>query len=124
MPGWVTYNEKRAKKSNAAEPLTRHELAKKFPGTQDELIELAARCKMKPKKIPYAPHLDEMVSDPEPAFVGPCQVHVAHLKARRAAGKPVVAEKDDEPCADERQRKLLTARAYHKARYVKKKAKK
>jgi hypothetical protein len=82
MPGWGTYNKKRAKKSKAAEPLTRHELSRKFPGTLDELIKLAARCKMKPKRLPYSPPEDQ---DPAPLPVaeGPCRDHVeAHRRWR------------------------------------------
>jgi hypothetical protein len=50
--------------------------------------------------------------------MGPCQLHVAHARARRAAkAAGVVIEKDDGPYVSEREKKLAAARAYNKARY-------
>jgi hypothetical protein len=50
--------------------------------------------------------------------MGPCQVHVAHMKAWRAAkAAGAVIAKDDEPYVSDREKKLAAARAYNKARY-------
>jgi hypothetical protein len=116
--GWDTCKPK--KKSTAELRLERRrELAKKFPSDIDELIAVAAACKKKPKKLPPAPHPDDMAEFREPAIVGPCQLHVAHVKAWRAAkAAEVIIERDDEPYVDEREKKLAAARAYNKARYV------
>ena len=97
----------------------RRELGTRFPSDTAELIAIVAKCRMKPKKFPPAPHPDDIITDPAPSVTGPCQLHVASTKARRAA----IASKDDEPCVDQRQAKLEASRAYHRARYEAKKAK-
>jgi hypothetical protein len=102
----------------------RRELAKQFPGTLDELVAIAAKTGVKVKRLPPAPHVDDIIAPP--SIIGPCQQHVAHMKAWRAsktAGSVVVAE--DEPYVSDRKRKLLAGREYHRRRYKsKRKAKK
>jgi hypothetical protein len=92
----------------------RRELGDKFYSDIDELVQLAARCKKKPKVLPPGPPLVDDAPEPEPEVTGPCQLHVQHWKAVRAAkaaGQVEVVE--DEPYVDERQRKLLASRAYY-----------
>jgi hypothetical protein len=91
----------------------------KFPSDTAELVAIAAQCRKKPKRLPPAPHPDDIITDTAPSVTGPCQLHVASTKARRAG----IALKDDELCVDERQAKLEASRAYHRARYKAKKAK-
>jgi hypothetical protein len=70
--------------------------------------------------LPYSPP-DEIAEPTQPAVRGPCQVHVAHAKARqaaKAAGIVVSVKEDDEPYVSDREKKLGAARAYDKARYV------
>ncbi len=82
--GWGGYKpRKKTKEMLAIE--RRRELAKQFPGGIDELIALAAACRKKANKLPPAPHPDhEVIIDPAPSVIGPCQRHVASMKAWRA----------------------------------------
>src|SRR5271169_1669407 len=119
MAGWGSYQPR--KKSPAALALERRrELGLKFPSDIDELIALAAKCRKKPKVLPPAPHPDDDTPDLAPTVVGPCQAHVANVKAWRAAkaarAAPVVVE--EEPYVDERDKKLAAAREYNRERYV------
>jgi hypothetical protein len=120
--GWGNYAPRQ--KSNEQLALERRrELGKQFPGSLDELVQLAAKCKKKPKVLPPGPPLDDVVApaEPEPALMGPCQEWTRHWKAVRAAKAAgqveVVAE--DEPYVDERQQKLLASRAYYQKRKAK-----
>jgi hypothetical protein len=116
--GWGEYVRK--PKSPAELALERRrELGMKFPSDIAELQAIVAKCRKKPKKLPPAPQPDDVITDPAPSVTGPCQLHVASTKARRAG----LAVRDDEPCVDERQAKLEASRAYHRARYRARKAK-
>jgi hypothetical protein len=118
VPGWGGYQ--RPKKSKEQIDLERRrELGKLFPSDISELQAIAAKCRKKPKKLPPAPHPDDIITDPAPSVTGPCQLHVASMKARRAG----TAVQDDEPRVDDRREKLEASRAYHRARYKAKKAK-
>jgi hypothetical protein len=48
----------------------------KFYSDTAELVETAAKSKMKPKRLPPAPHPDD-VAEHQPAVMGPCQLQVA-----------------------------------------------
>jgi hypothetical protein len=117
----ITWGNYQPRQKTPAELATerRRTLVEKFgAGDIDDLIALAAKCKKKVKLIPPAPRHDDDIPEPAPAFVGPCQLHVQHWKARRAAkAAGVVIEKDDGPHVSEREKKLAAARAYNKARY-------
>jgi hypothetical protein len=106
MAGWGSYQPR--KKSPAELALERRrELAKKFPSDIDELIALAAKCAKKPKRLPYVPPVDAVNSAENSAeiVVGPCQLHVANMKAWRAGIAPVIVE--EAPYVDERTKKPL-----------------
>jgi hypothetical protein len=116
--GWNGY-QKPEKSQAELDVIRRHELGMKFYSDIDELVQLAAKSKKKIKLIPPAPHRDEDIAESrEPAVMGPCQVHVAHMKAWRAAkAAGAVIARDDGPYVSEREKKLAAARAYNKARY-------
>ena len=95
----------------------RRELAKKFPGDISELVAIAAKTRKKLKRLPPAPHPDDIVSDPEPSVVGPCQLHCEHFKAWRDAKVARPAFVEDVPYVSDRERKLLAGREYHRRRY-------
>jgi hypothetical protein len=99
----------------------RRELGDKFYSDIDELVQLAARCKKKPKVLPPGPPLVDDAPEPEPEVVGPCQEWTRHWKAVRAAkaAGQVVVVVEDEPYVDERQQKLLASRAYYQKRKAK-----
>jgi hypothetical protein len=95
----------------------------------DELIALAAAAKCKVKRLPCgrAFDLDDEIprsTQPEPP-PGPCQEHIQRLKAWRAkvaAGigtAPVV----EEPYVDDRTKRLIASREYHRAKRAAKKLK-
>jgi hypothetical protein len=119
VAGWGGYlKPKKSKEQIDLE--RRRELGKLFPSDTSELIAIAAKSKVKVKRLPPAPHPDDIIADPAPSVTGPCQLHVASMKARRTGE----AVRDDEPHVDQRQAKLEASRAYHRARYKAKKAKK
>jgi hypothetical protein len=124
--GWGRYiPRKKTKEQLAVE--RRRELAKQFPGTLEELQAIAARTRVKVKRLPAAPHRDDIITDSAPpSVVGSCQQHVAHMKAWHAAKSPGrVAVLEDEPYVSEREKKLQAGREYHRRRYKsKRKAKK
>jgi hypothetical protein len=116
--GWGGFVRKPKTKSELALE-RRRALGEKHFSDIAELQAIAAKCRKKPKKLPPALHPDDIITELAPSITGPCQLHVASMKARRAG----TAVKDDEPCVDQRQAKLEASRAYHRARYKAKKAK-
>jgi hypothetical protein len=116
--GWGGFVRKPKSKAELALE-RRRELGKKYFSDIEELRAIAAKCRPKPKKLPPAPRTDDIISDHAPTVTGPCQLHVASMKAWRAGS----AVQDDQPCVDARQAKLEASRAYHRARYKAKKAK-
>jgi len=122
--GWGNYAPREKSNEQLARD-RRRELVDKFgPGSLDELVQLAAKSKKKIKVLPPGPHLDDVAApaEPEPAVMGPCQVHVAQMKARRAAKAAGQVEVvDDGPVLTERQQELEASRAYQKAHYKSKK---
>jgi hypothetical protein len=116
--GWGGFVRRPKTKSELALE-RRRELGEKYFSDIAELQAIAAKCRKKPKKLPPAPHPDDIIADPAPSVTGPCQLHVASMKARRAG----TAVQDDQPCVDGRRAKLEASRAYHRARYKAKKAK-
>jgi hypothetical protein len=72
MAGWGSYQPR---KKTPAEPALerRRELGLKFPSDVEELIELAANCRKKPKVLPPAPHSDDIIAESPPTVVGTCQ---------------------------------------------------
>ena len=82
MPGWGGFVRKPKSKAELALE-RRRDLGMKFPSDIAELQAIAAKCRMKPKKLPPAPHPDDIITDPAPSVTGPCQLHVASMKARR-----------------------------------------
>jgi hypothetical protein len=126
MPGWGGY-QPRTKSQEQLAVERRRELAKKFPGDISELVAIAAKTRKKPKRLPPAPHPDDITEqfDPVPSVVGPCQLHVAHMRAwpaTKTAGSVVVVE--DEPYVSDREKKLQAGREYHRRRYKSKRVKK
>jgi len=101
----------------------RRKLGEKFHSSLEELVALARSAKIAPKIIPYAPPADApVVAELEEPFVGPCQLHVANMRAWRdakaaGAAAPVV-EEDAEPYVDERE----MTRLYNRQRYREMKA--
>jgi hypothetical protein len=95
--GWGGFVRKPKTKAELAAE-RRRELGEKYFSAFAELKAIVAKCRMKPKKFPPAPHPDDIITDPAPSVTGPCQLHVASMKARRAGS----AVKDDEPCVDHR----------------------
>jgi hypothetical protein len=61
--GWGGYQKPKKSKDQ----LALERLAKQFPGTQAELIELVAKCKKKVKLISPAPSIDDDFSEYEPS---------------------------------------------------------
>jgi hypothetical protein len=118
MPGWGGFVRRPKSKAELALE-RRRELGEKYFSDIAELQAIAAKSRMKPKRLPPAQHPDDIIAEPPPSVTGPCQLHIASMKARRAG----TAVQDDEPCVDQRQAKLEASRAYHRARYKAKKAK-
>jgi hypothetical protein len=116
--GWGGFVRRPKSKSEPALE-RRRELGEKHFSDIAELQAIAAKCRMKPKRLPPAPHPDDIITDFAPSVTGPCQLHVASMKARRAGS----AVQDDEPHVDDRKAKLEASRAYHRVRYMAKKAK-
>jgi hypothetical protein len=114
--GWGNYAPRQ--KSNEQLALERRrELGNKFFSDIDELVQLAAECKKKPKVLPPGPPLVDDAPEPEPEVVGPCQEWTRHWKAVRAAkaaGQVTVEVVDDEPYVSEREKKLRASRAYYR----------
>jgi hypothetical protein len=80
--GWGGFVRKPKTKGELAAE-RRHELGEKYFSAIAELQAIVAKCRMKPKKFPPAPHPDDIITDPAPSVTGPCQLHVASMKARR-----------------------------------------
>jgi hypothetical protein len=124
MAGWGSYQS--CKKSPAGPRVeVRREFGKKYSGLLEELIALAAATKVKVKRLPCgrAFDLDDEIprsTQPEPP-PGPCQEHIQRLKAWRAKvaagiGTAPVVEVDD------RTKRLIASREYHRAKRAAKKA--
>jgi hypothetical protein len=121
--GWGGY-QKPKKSKEQLDLERRRELGKKFHSDTSELIAIAAKSKVKVKKPAPTPHPDDDLQAAPESFVGPCQLHVANMKAWRAAkAAGTVAMQEDERVFDQRQAKLAAVRAYNRKRYKSKKAK-
>jgi hypothetical protein len=118
VAGWGGY-QKPKKSKQQLDLERRRELGQKYFSDIAELQAIAAKSKVRVKRLPPTPHPDEMIAVPAPSVTGPCQLHVASMKARHTG----MAVQVDELCVDDRQAKLEASRAYHRARYQAKKAK-
>jgi hypothetical protein len=128
VAGWGGYQKpKKTKEQIAAE--RRRELGAKYFSDIDELIAIAAKCRMKPKKLPPAPHPDDDLQAPPESLVGPCQSHVAAFRAMRAAkaedvvlqrlaraGSAAPVAEPEAPYVDPITARLAAQRAYYKKR--------
>jgi hypothetical protein len=105
--GWGGY-QKPKKSKEQLDLERRREPGKKFRSDTSELIAIAAKSKVKVKKLAPTPHPDDDLQAAPESFVGPCQLHVANMKAWRAAkAAGTVAMQEDEPVFDERRRNWL-----------------
>jgi hypothetical protein len=119
MPGgWGGYQKpKKSKQQVALE--RRRELGNKFFTPIDELQHLAATARVKVKRLPPAPHPNDVAPrESDAPITGPCQDHVDYFRAWREAGRPrgkVIAAGPTE-----RQKKLAAARAHYEQKKAKK----